>query len=365
MLHHADRRQVIPLLAAIWVVLLVVLHIPSAKASLWSNLGHVYLNKAVLEQGGKPFFCLGRPVQLETDVQGRAHSAEQARRSRFFFQRALKVQQYNTHPYRALARLALMEDKNEEASELLERGSALGINDLFIYFDLGCLYASTGRLQEAVSLWHGIGASQFFITRGDLSYSARNFVEAERYYRIAIDLGTTQGKIFYRVGEIRRENSDYFSALGFYIEGIERDPGYSVWPYIRVGDYYRYNNRFEDAATWYQRAARAFPRSELPIMGLALNESAQEHLASALEYIEQAIFLNSRSDSAYYLRGLIYYEQRKFLDAVASFQEALAIAPCTSAYWHSLGDAYQRLGQTFEADMAYRNAAVGPERCRR
>lgn len=76
----------------------------------------------------------------------------------------------------------------------------------------------------------------------------------------------------------------------------------------------------------------------------------------AIEYLNQALALDSSYAQAYNLLGFAHFQQKNFGDAAAAYQKFLELAPNDSKARVSLGVVYEELGKVDLAEEEYKKA---------
>jgi tetratricopeptide (TPR) repeat protein len=84
--------------------------------------------------------------------------------------------------------------------------------------------------------------------------------------------------------------------------------------------------------------------------------SEQQQWDSAMRAFTTAVTLQPGDPDAWYFSGRTAYEATHFKAAINSFQRGLAIDPAQSRFYEGLGQVYEALGRSSEAEHAYRQA---------
>ncbi|MFN7936074.1 MAG: DUF1570 domain-containing protein [Bryobacteraceae bacterium] len=78
--------------------------------------------------------------------------------------------------------------------------------------------------------------------------------------------------------------------------------------------------------------------------------------SDTLRFLEKAVERNPRHAEAQFLLGVAYASQSKHAEAVLHIEQAAAVLPRQSYFWHALATCYQALGRKQEAVRAARRA---------
>jgi tetratricopeptide (TPR) repeat protein len=78
--------------------------------------------------------------------------------------------------------------------------------------------------------------------------------------------------------------------------------------------------------------------------------------AEAIKSFDEAIRANYNFMDAYRDKGIVYYEQKKYSEALKTFQLALTISPATAEFHYWIGKTEQAMGNKQEAKLAYQKA---------
>ena len=132
-------------------------------------------------------------------------------------------------------------------------------------------------------------------------------------------------------------------AAAAFEEAARLDPEEFAWHYY-LGAVHQREGNLEGTRRHFERARALRPR-DLPTL-LRLAEAALDgsDLGAATTLYQAALAEDPKSAAAHHGLGLIAYEERRWRDAIASFEKALALQPGASSIHHPLGLAYRQLG---------------------
>jgi tetratricopeptide (TPR) repeat protein len=191
--------------------------------------------------------------------------------------------------------------RGENSSAITELRSALAIqpSDQLAAFQAGLATQASGDYDSALPYWRAAEAANYFSRLGARSLAAGNLAGANLLYQTAAeiepnratlsDLGlvlsargqwVSAAQAFARASEVdptapeplirqaailQDELGQADVAVPILERAVELAPNYSIWPYIRLGNYYRVLGDASSALAWYERAHSAFPNDPEPL----------------------------------------------------------------------------------------------------
>ncbi len=173
--------------------------------------------------------------------------------------------------------------------------------------------------------------------------SALALTEAQR----AIELDPNNADAFLALADVYSDQGRVAEAEKTYQQGIALSP--ESWEaYHRLGSFYYNQRRFEESAQQHRRELELVPdhvyartNLALDLKALGRKEEAEAELKKALEY--QLVF------SAYGNLANLYYEQKRFQEAIELTLRALKDNPNNYMAWNNLGTYYQAVGDEAKA----------------
>jgi len=149
--------------------------------------------------------------------------------------------------------------------------------------------------------------------------------EAIKYLNNAISIDPSYQPSYFLLGLAHSQKKNYTEAAAAFEKSLEMKPD-DAEARIRLGDVYRQMGLSEKAEEEYKKA---FALDETSIAGfnLAMLSYEQDKLDQALEYVQLLIQKGSPSVDMYNLQGVIFNKQRRYPEAIESFQSALKIDP--------------------------------------
>jgi tetratricopeptide (TPR) repeat protein len=121
------------------------------------------------------------------------------------------------------------------------------------------------------------------------------------------------------------------------------------WPYY-LGHVYRTRGDTSSSAAAFERARALAPSDEAALVWLGDAYLNQGRLAEAKDVLNNALAGNPRCVAALYRLGRIALAEHDDRRAVDAFERALAIDPRATILQYPLATAYQRMGDTAQAD---------------
>lgn len=149
--------------------------------------------------------------------------------------------------------------------------------------------------------------------------------EAIRYLNNAISTDSSHQPSYFLLGLAQSQKKNYEEAAAAFEKSLALKPD-DAEARIRLGDVYRQMGLFEKAEDEYKKAC-ALDETSIAGFNLAMLSYEQDKLDQALEYVQLLIQKGSPSVDMYNLQGVIFNKQRRYPEAIESFQSALKIDP--------------------------------------
>jgi eukaryotic-like serine/threonine-protein kinase len=143
-------------------------------------------------------------------------------------------------------------------------------------------------------------------------------------------------------------------ALATYRKAIEAEPG-AYQPYYFFGNFYLARGQWKEAEEMYRKTVEIAPGlgSAQMNLGLALKQQGR-YLESEKALLKaKALRLSAR---VLLNLGALFYEQERYVEALANFEESAKMGPVSAALHRNVGDALRQMGRAKEARAAYEQA---------
>lgn len=193
--------------------------------------------------------------------------------------------------------------------------------------------------------------SEFYDLLGTVLLRNKHDLDAaEIALKKSADLNSRNLDAVIKLGEVELTKGNNEEALAIYRQGLKDHPREASFA-ILMGDLYKSQQNWADAAVLYQQALTLRPEDPIVSGNLAfvMLESGQ-NLDSALSFAQTARRALPDSPSAADTLGWAYYEKGAYRAAIPLFQEALRLrretkSPDDSRVHYHLGMAYLKTGQ--------------------
>src|SRR5579864_332876 len=256
------------------------------------------------------------------------------------FNAILKLDPKDTSSALWLARLYRFENQHSDAEKILrsilerdpDNGPALE--------QLSQLLMDAGLPQEAVELLSQAAGStsspDIYDLLGDAYSQNKDFAKAEEAYRHAVELDPDDPGHHHGLAQALLSQDKYASALDEYKRLSELEPGTSE-NYLRMAQLYRRLGKFDESESSLLRAKQLSPGSLEVLYNEALLYEDQGRYDDAVKILTDAIAgiksqaTNEDNSNAmailYEQLGHAYRQERKFPDAVQTYQEIEKLGP--------------------------------------
>lgn len=127
--------------------------------------------------------------------------------------------------------------------------------------------------------------------------------------------------------------------------------------YYEMGAFYFRMQRFQDASAQLEHVLELTPDNAVAHFALGGVLQMLSRFQEAESHLKKSIELQP-TYAAYNNLGVLYYNQRRWTDAISATRKALDVNANDWRTWSNLGLAYEWLGRKSEADEAFRNEQV-------
>ena len=188
--------------------------------------------------------------------------------------------------------------------------------------------------------------------------SLNRAAEATTYAQKVVDADPKNVDAIIQLGNAFRANNQYAQAAAAYTKGINATPGMIDWRILYYrGVSYAMANQWPQAEADFQKALMLNPGEPdvLNYLGYSWLDRG-EHLNDALTMIKMAA--DQRPDDGYIVDSLgwAYYKLGRYADAVTQLERAIMLSPEESSLNDHLGDAYWMVGRKRDAVFQWNHA---------
>jgi serine/threonine protein kinase/tetratricopeptide (TPR) repeat protein len=192
------------------------------------------------------------------------------------------------------------------------------------------------------------------LAAGLLKKTSGQYEEALDDYRSVVEREPKNEEVHLCIAEIYDKRKMPSEAIAEYQEAIQLEPGYYAG-YHGLGVFYYYHGDYAKAAEQFQKSIERAPGlfDDYTNLGAALLDlgrytDAEKALLTSLKLHETPRALNNM--------GAIRAYQKRDVDAVAFYKQAVAMDPAEYVYLENLADSDRRLGRLHDATGAYRKS---------
>lgn len=176
-------------------------------------------------------------------------------------------------------------------------------------------------------------------------------IQYQQLYALAPD----SARVHQLLGESYRSQENTTKAEEEYEAALKIDPR-SREVLDALGDLERFQFHFDKAISYYSRAFEIDPRDYASAYGLGASYLYRQQPSRAIEYFRRALGVDPTSAAARLALGDALLRARRPAAAVKELKAATSLAPDMRQAYTLLARAYQKLGQSREAQEAFRKA---------
>ncbi len=241
---------------------------------------------------------------------------------------AVKIAPADSRGHRELGKALLQLNRLEEAQAELDKASELTPQNAPVHFLLAQVYRRRGMADKAqaeserysaLTGAHSTPETPLAEARALLELGKLN--EAEQVIRSYLEVSKNSADAHYLLGFILFKKQDPKSSLAEYTEGAKYRTPTAADLEVVAADYVLLKD-YPDADKWFTKAVEWNPKDSL----------------------------------GWYYLGRTKYNENRFEEAIAAFQQCLKLNPKDVKAEDNLGLSYEGLNRTEEAMAAYRNA---------
>jgi tetratricopeptide (TPR) repeat protein len=171
-----------------------------------------------------------------------------------------------------------------------------------------------------------------------------NYSSSIEYYMKAIDNGKSCGTCYFDLGAVWFEIGDLDDAAAILRTGAQQIPT-DYFIKRLLGDVYRQKGECQEALYWYREAISIDPDTFSPWMGRGMCFYSQEEYAQAIESLNIALSNRIEDFDVYYWLGKSYFNLGEYQEAIGVYENGLSIID-NYQYHLALGETYEKLGES-------------------
>ncbi|MCC7262444.1 MAG: tetratricopeptide repeat protein [Candidatus Latescibacteria bacterium] len=257
-----------------------------------------------------------------------------------------------------LAELSILGGDRPSAIAALEKAIQLDPTVATNYYNLGNMYYSLKRLDQAAAAYQeairrGFRDPKVYANLGTALRGLDRLPEAAQAYREAIALQPGNPTFHHNLGGVAQQQGDRQGGITAFREATRLGSD-NIETYLGLSQLYQENGQLDEALQVYSQILGMDLKggsSELyNKMGTALFRLGK--LSASTNAYRKALAKDSTNLVAHVNLGWNYYLQGAVQEAISHYRQALAVQPNSQAQF-SLGLAYLRLGQLDQARQAY------------
>ena len=170
--------------------------------------------------------------------------------------------------------------------------------------------------------------------RGQAAEKEKDWAQAAAIY--AEGAGKAQPPDDYRLLErealMHRYLKEWDKAADLYDDLVKRYPD-KIDAYLGLGETYRAQGRYEEAASWFQRARELFPDDYRPPYYLGVTALNAHEYDEALAYFDEALALKPGYVYAFYYKAQTLKAMGRVDEAIVALSQAIELHPSHPESW--------------------------------
>jgi tetratricopeptide (TPR) repeat protein len=268
----------------------------------------------------------------------------------------------------------IYQDKEMNRERLLYWNQALKLhpNNHQLRYEIALTYLRSGSPEQAAPYFAKVSAdaietplrSQAFTLQGYIAVIQGATIEAEKYYRQAIEAWSSNLPALRGLAHLMSDMKRYPEAKEHFKQAVALDPN-DATTYIQLGlvcDKMNDLECAEEAAEAAQKAAPDYSES-YNFIGYLYAERGLK-LDRALELIQKALSLEPKNPNITDSLGWVYYQKGEYPKAVETLEQALTLLTPdymrgSSVIYEHLGDTYEKVGNLEKARANWKLALEG------
>ena len=208
----------------------------------------------------------------------------------------------------------------------------------YCYFHIEDIPNATYYFQDAIE--KGCNKADLFYHLGVINFNNSNYDEAIKYYTRAIEIDDTHAFSYNDRGSSYRMMEKYDRAINDYKKAIELNPNMDIFR-SNLGSVYRINKDYEKALEIYDEILKKYPDNYIVLNNKGATLYEMRDYDKAIESLNECLKQKKDYAYAYNNLGLCYYRKKDYTLAIEAFTKAIALNP-------QYGEAYESRGTARE-----------------
>src|SRR6266436_5624515 len=275
----------------------------------------------------------------------------------------VEVEDPSSPPELIQAESAIEKKDYPTAEPLLKKVVADDPQNFAAWFDLGFIYNTLGRTDDAIAAYRKSVAAKPDVFESNLNLGLTlvkaGQPEAEQYLRAATKLKPTsqaqegQARAWLSLGHVL-EGKEPDAAIECYTQAAHLDPK-DPEPHLSAGPLLETQNRFADAEREYKQAFALDPSSVDALTGMANIYMRGHRFTDAEEILRKLVALHPTDAGAHMQLGRMLAADGQLQPAIAELQEALKLASNDAGVQRDLADLYVDAQKYDLAEVQFRS----------
>jgi tetratricopeptide (TPR) repeat protein len=198
-------------------------------------------------------------------------------------------------------------------------------------------------------------AVRTLLEEGKAHHQAGRLSEAERAYRLALEMAPQHPETFHLLGLLLYRRGQFDEAISLITAAIERQPSTPLY-WFNLGVVTQKAARRQEAIRAYRQAITLNPRYLEALINLGNALKDEGSASEAKEAYQQALALNPSHADTHNNLGVTLKEQGQLEEAISSYRRALQLKPTHIEALNNLGLALMERGTLREAISSFEQA---------
>jgi tetratricopeptide (TPR) repeat protein len=265
--------------------------------------------------------------------------------------------------YLNLGQLLIHQENWDEAIDLYQSALRVYPNHLDVCRSLAIAQRQQGNTEAAIAGYRQtieLDPQQdawVYMTLGQILREEERWHEAAIVYQQAIEHHSCYAEGFRMLADTQSQLGDKKGATDYYYRAIELQPEVPAWVYLALGQLLAEQERWGEAIALYQKAIERFPDHANIRQAFSTAQMRSGNIEAAIAEYQATITLDPQQPAWVYLSlGQLLVEQSRLVEAIAVYQQAIALDSDRVEAYRLLAVAQDRAGQIEAAIATYRQA---------